>query len=399
MRIIHDDLITSQQSGTANPYIYLEINSIDYSSRLISLQDVQEPYRDTATIVLANSDRYFDGVNLLGKSFTIGYGYVTDSGNRYCGDSAGSEATPTLWVKSQSMVSMEGKAVCILYCEGCWMRLREYNYVTGGTLPYFEIKHSIDSVYTLMGKALAEAGFTLNALGAGDDGIINDLHPLLTINPFVYENPAAILYRLIQMTMTYLRGVEGSAFEVVYPQSADGVNETYYSDQAPYFKEYVEKLDLLVPNHIVVYANRDRNTGVWNTTDYPLIIGHYRDPDQFELETAGSFTVGRSYTIETIGTTDFTLIGATSNTVGVKFTSTGTGSGTGTAWGYTASYGEVIEYWIAPYLDNQTDADNRAMAILQRYRNETLAGRAVLPFHDCRVEMYDRVAIEDNRGL
>jgi hypothetical protein len=48
-------------------------------------------------------------------------------------------------------------------------------------------------------------------------------------------------------------------------------------------------------------------------------------------QTAGSFNIGTSYTIASIGTTDFTLIGASSNTVGVVFTATGVGSGTGTA--------------------------------------------------------------------
>ena len=47
--------------------------------------------------------------------------------------------------------------------------------------------------------------------------------------------------------------------------------------------------------------------------------------------TAGGFVVGVKYTILTIGTTDFTAIGAASNTVGVVFTATGVGSGTGTA--------------------------------------------------------------------
>ncbi len=43
------------------------------------------------------------------------------------------------------------------------------------------------------------------------------------------------------------------------------------------------------------------------------------------------FTVGQSYKISSVGTTDFTLIGALSNTVGVSFVATGTGSGTGEA--------------------------------------------------------------------
>jgi len=47
--------------------------------------------------------------------------------------------------------------------------------------------------------------------------------------------------------------------------------------------------------------------------------------------TAGSFVVGYVYAITSVGTTDFTLIGAAFNTVGVIFTATGVGTGTGTA--------------------------------------------------------------------
>ena len=45
--------------------------------------------------------------------------------------------------------------------------------------------------------------------------------------------------------------------------------------------------------------------------------------------TAGSFVVGKSYTIREVGTTSFTSIGAVANTIGVLFTATGIGSGTG----------------------------------------------------------------------
>ena len=47
--------------------------------------------------------------------------------------------------------------------------------------------------------------------------------------------------------------------------------------------------------------------------------------------TAGSFVVSIVYTILTVGTTNFTLIGAASNTIGIVFTATGVGAGTGTA--------------------------------------------------------------------
>ena len=47
--------------------------------------------------------------------------------------------------------------------------------------------------------------------------------------------------------------------------------------------------------------------------------------------TAGSFVIGQYYTIRTVGTTDFTLIGAVANTVGVLFEATGVGTGDGVA--------------------------------------------------------------------
>lgn len=47
--------------------------------------------------------------------------------------------------------------------------------------------------------------------------------------------------------------------------------------------------------------------------------------------TAGSFVVGKTYLITSVGTTNFQLIGASVNSVGTYFTATGVGSGSGTA--------------------------------------------------------------------
>lgn len=53
--------------------------------------------------------------------------------------------------------------------------------------------------------------------------------------------------------------------------------------------------------------------------------------EQGYLVTAGSFVVGKTYRIVSVGTTNFTLIGATTNTVGLHFIATGVGTGDGTA--------------------------------------------------------------------
>jgi len=66
--------------------------------------------------------------------------------------------------------------------------------------------------------------------------------------------------------------------------------------------------------------------------DYRLISedGYYT-AIEFNETTAGNFVIGKSYTITSVGTTNFVSIGAASNTVGVIFTATGVGSGSGKA--------------------------------------------------------------------
>lgn len=54
--------------------------------------------------------------------------------------------------------------------------------------------------------------------------------------------------------------------------------------------------------------------------------------------TAGYFTIGETYVITNVGTTDFTTIGAISNEEGITFKATGIGTGTGTATQITYKY-------------------------------------------------------------
>mgnify|MGYP003676647550 FL=1 len=56
--------------------------------------------------------------------------------------------------------------------------------------------------------------------------------------------------------------------------------------------------------------------------------------------TAGSFVVGTYYSIASVGSTDFTAIGASANTVGIVFKATGVGSGNGTAVSHAHSGGQ-----------------------------------------------------------
>ena len=71
-------------------------------------------------------------------------------------------------------------------------------------------------------------------------------------------------------------------------------------------------------------------------------------PSQIVTTIAGTFVIGTTYTILTVGTTDFTLIGAANNNVGTIFVATGPGTGTGTAstivWNLTVANQEELSY-------------------------------------------------------
>jgi Phage gp6-like head-tail connector protein len=82
---------------------------------------------------------------------------------------------------------------------------------------------------------------------------------------------------------------------------------------------------------------------------------------------AGSFTVDTVYVIQSIGTTDFTLVGASANCIGVTFTATGVGSGTGTAAPQTSG----------PLPDPLLEADRQLVAFLYDNREAAVVGNTI----------------------
>jgi len=75
-------------------------------------------------------------------------------------------------------------------------------------------------------------------------------------------------------------------------------------------------------NIIGTYANTD--------TVFVQSLSDYRSEVFPTTVAAGSLSAGTVYTIESVGTTDFTAVGAFANMTGITFVATGAGSGTGT---------------------------------------------------------------------
>ena len=123
----------------------------------------------------------------------------------------------------------------------------------------------------------------------------------------------------------------------------------------------------------------------WQPVDAPMVI---------KTVSAPNITAGARVTILSVGTTDFTAIGAASNTVGVTFTASGAGTGTGTVDPYLGE-----DSGIRKYLDlelhgctNQPEALRLMRIALERARHDMTV---VLPckFSAYRVQAGDYVDV------
>lgn len=84
---------------------------------------------------------------------------------------------------------------------------------------------------------------------------------------------------------------------------------------------------------------------------------------------AGSFVTGTEYYITEVGTTDFTAIGATANTVNTKFTATGAGSGTGKAATTFLNYATIQPELSAAFKVNADNVDTEVRITNCRFEN------------------------------
>ena len=86
-------------------------------------------------------------------------------------------------------------------------------------------------------------------------------------------------------------------------------------------------------------------------TVYVQSVNNYQS-ELFETTVAPSaLSVGTSYTITSVGTTNWTAVGASANITGVSFVATATGSGTGTAI-LTSANPDVIATFDTAYAAN-----------------------------------------------
>jgi len=331
-------LFTSKDGLTTKDF---STDSVAFGNRILSIEHNEKPYNEDAEVILKDYDSTIP--SMLGYWTEIGYGDTTSAGNEYLGSQ-----TSRLYVKHQRHVTASGKLHTVLELDGLWTRL-EQALVRIGSAPLWQTLYdgTTDTIYKILKDVFTNAGLSLPvALPVGaDDSIINTLKPYFEINSDAgkYETARYVIYRLIQLTKCYLRppSASGTEFGVVYPEDTDVADLTFYSHSSPYFYQFMERMPALIPNHFEVYGNA-------------------------------------------VSDTDWTGYKTSESPNGVSQTD------------IDALY-EVYAHILAPNYTLQADINAQAAVQLVRARAENGSGFALIP-HDCRVQLYDKLAFVDTRG-
>ena len=380
-------IFTSKDGGTTYDYSF---DPTSNSNRLIHVQQIEERGSDRGVIRLSNYDRSVPA-NLTGYYVDIGWGLNTASGIKW--DTAAGAVSPRMWVMRHDDISggpkTGGKILNTrLIMAGVWAAvLNKQPFLVESTpietIPLYKYDE-LNTIEALTGKTiygvleyiievllLAQTGlaFTLDALGAQDDGEISSIIPfpsdntklLRTINdgsPWYFDTYGELILSLMELTKSILVPRAGLAFRIIYPQASDTADVTYYSsitDGHPFY-EAENRRQGMIPNHIEVYGGEDATTG------YPTVTGHWFDTDHFSGWVSPATTAtydGPFMEVKASGSTDSIL-------------------------------------WETG-LKTEEECRAKAAELGWQLKDQILGTRVIIPM-DARVELYDRVEILDQRG-
>ncbi len=374
------------------------------TNRLLYVQHIEEPQNDSGVILLSNYDKSIPA-NLIGYLIHLGWGLNTPDGIK--NKEADGAVAPALWVVKQSDISggvkgQKPELYTIFELRGVWQAVLNAQPIRLGPEPYYwhyvdvnESEAGADNIPELANKTIFEClkylietslseqtglGFFLDDLGDQDDGKINDIN---VENPFpsgevsllydetteIFGTYGSFISKLMSRTDCYLRTEPGLTFKVIYPQESDGIDETYYSDSAlghPFYEINHGRIGersagTPLPNHIQIFGGEHDITGL------PLYEGHWFDPDHYTTPPT-TFTPAA---IEAAYTGDFMPV--------------------------TFEGNEEDETWDKTLTSN-AQCVNTATTLGLKMKAITLGTRLLIPM-DASLELYDRVSVEDTRGL
>jgi len=222
--------------------------------RILSVEEVREPYTHTAGIVLDNADGALGATDLRGCEVVIGWGAVTSAGEEYCD-------SPPLRVVRQELVSGEGLLTCRLTCLGVPDQLAE-DRASGSYVPAADDTTVLQSLI----NSILAATLVPYLHCDGIDYVWDDTDALATgYRPRdgfrVYTNGSrlAAVRRLLDFTCCVMRVEADGRLHFFEPTTGGAAFDHVFSLAAGShaFLQKIGRQTLVIPNRIEVMTPED----------------------------------------------------------------------------------------------------------------------------------------------
>lgn len=222
----------------------------DSTNIIKRVDQLQEPYREQANILLSNASQALTDVDLRGYKMTIGFGFVINGSPDYINQAP-------MWVVDQQYDSRPGKSDVTIVCQGIMSQMdddrSDSEFEAPDDMPAFDIVKYIIEATLAPYDACQAYTVDWSTVVVADD--INFFYPGGNYKIYINSNRLKSARNILDNSYLFPRPESDGNVHLIRP-TITGVDYDYVYELAGDHKFYINKSNkkLIYPNYFMVYG-------------------------------------------------------------------------------------------------------------------------------------------------
>ena len=258
MRTLSTTLRNAQQAQSIDALLKIVLtygeSSYTYTiTRILDIEETEDGSLQSLKLMLDNSDKALNSLNLKGYKGVLSLGAVTGSGDEY-------SAFAHMWVKAQQSNSVPGKLVCTLSLEGI-CNLMADDKASETYMPdnddEMTVKDLINEIISADIDCFSHCR-TYDVVWDSEDDVIDDFKPKDKFRIYHGNNRLSAVNRLLDYTKCVMRAQSDGKIHIFNPiTTGTDYNYTYSLESGHTFFSKASRERLVIPNYIKIDSEDD----------------------------------------------------------------------------------------------------------------------------------------------